>query len=252
MDPAQELVVLQKTLYTSKNPTRRWLHCLRRDWIISKIIEYSKGRAIISLETGPGSGVYIPTLSDVSYEVVASDIENAHLNNIEGLFKTYPNVRLVVDDISATRLRPSSFNLILCSEVIEHINGSAEVLGNFFKLLKPDGILILSTPQKFSTLEVLCKIAFLPGIIQLVRLIYGESILKTGHINLKTQKQLMKEIRQAGFTIVEQYKCGFYLPLIAEFLGEAGLSLEKGLEKTIRKTKFMDWLLWTQAYVLKK
>jgi hypothetical protein len=32
-----KLVALQQTLYNSKNPTRRWLHCLRRDWIIDTI-----------------------------------------------------------------------------------------------------------------------------------------------------------------------------------------------------------------------
>lgn len=31
------LVALQEILYRSGNPTRRWLHCIRREWIIAAL-----------------------------------------------------------------------------------------------------------------------------------------------------------------------------------------------------------------------
>ena len=37
MTTAAELVALQETLYRSGNPTRRWLHCIRRDWIFAAL-----------------------------------------------------------------------------------------------------------------------------------------------------------------------------------------------------------------------
>jgi len=37
----RELVELQETLYTSSNPTRRWLHCIRRDWIYDALNRYA-------------------------------------------------------------------------------------------------------------------------------------------------------------------------------------------------------------------
>ena len=55
--PAQ-LLQLQKTLYESKNPTRRWLHLLRRDWVFAQLKKLGgKGKSV--LEVGPGCGVYI-------------------------------------------------------------------------------------------------------------------------------------------------------------------------------------------------
>ena len=73
-----------------------------------------------------------------------------------------------------------------CAEVIEHIADAHAALCGLEKLLKPGGTLILSTPQRYSPLELCAKIAFLPGFIQLVRLIYREPILETGHIKVLT------------------------------------------------------------------
>ena len=200
------------------------------------------------LEVGPGSGVYLPLLADLFENVISSDIEEAYLVNLRSLQVSYPNVELITDDITCSRLTSKSFDLILCSEVIEHIGNSRAVLAEMRRLLKPGGILILSTPQRFSTLEMTAKIAFLPGIIQLVRMIYGESILETGHINLMTEEEVIRQLNTAGFSICESYKSGMYIPFLAEFGGIKAQHFEGWLEKLIRGTK-LDWLLWTQYYI---
>src|SRR5690606_37277644 len=77
----QELIELQETLYNSKNPTRRWLHEARRDWIVQRI--QSAGTCARALEVGPGSGIYLPELAKVARQVVATDVEEAYLNRAE-------------------------------------------------------------------------------------------------------------------------------------------------------------------------
>ena len=251
MEPGQELVDLQETLYTSSNPTRRWLHCTRRDWIISALRRYSStlmGDSKTALEVGPGSGVYLPTLCEVFNNVYGTDIEPAYLDHSRPLQEKYPHLSLIVDDITNSKLPAHSFDLILCTEVIEHISDSKSALCGMYELLKPDGILILSTPQRYSPLELTAKIAFLPGIIQLVRLIYREPILDSGHINLMTESEVTKQLHNAGFKIEERHKTGLYLPLLAEFARQKGLKLEQSLEKEIRGG-MLDWLLWTQYFV---
>jgi 2-polyprenyl-3-methyl-5-hydroxy-6-metoxy-1,4-benzoquinol methylase len=246
----QELLRLQETLYTSKNPTRRWLHCSRRDWIncqIRKCGQHS-GRA---LEVGPGAGGYLPVLAEVAVEVVAADIEEAYLRQAQKLGESMPGLICVEDDIANTKLSACSFDLILCTEVIEHIVDSEAALRGLHRLLTADGIVILSTPQRYSPLEICAKIAFLPGIIHLVRWIYRESIIETGHINLLTEAQVRAQIQAAGFRVESHYKLGLYLPFIAEFTGEKGLRLLKWLEGKMRDSR-LAWLLWTQCYLLKK
>jgi len=112
--------------------------------------------------------------------------------------------------------------LILCTEVVEHLADSRAALAGIGRLLRPGGVLILSTPQPYSPLELASKVAFLPGIIQLVRLIYREPILDAGHINLMSSRKLEKQLLELGFHIVERHKSGLYLPLVAEFGGNMG------------------------------
>lgn len=250
MQTAQQLVDLQETLYTSRNPTRRWLHCTRRDWIVARIQSMSK-TTHNALEVGPGAGGYLSILAEVAQELVAADIEDAYLFQARTLAETIPNLSCVKDDITATSLEPGSFDLVLCTEVIEHIADSQTALCGLEKLLKPGGTLILSTPQRYSPLELCAKIAFLPGIIQLVRLIYREPIIETGHINLLTESALKEQLDEAGLHIQAQFKSGFYLPLVAELLGDTGQRLLQWCEKKLQGSR-LSWLLWTQYYILTK
>lgn len=242
------LIELQQTLYTSKNPTRRWLHCARRDLIIDMIERYATKGNRTALEVGPGSGLYLPILAKLFNEVTASDVEDAYLKHASSFTEEFPNISLIIDDIADSNLPETSFDLILCSEVVEHIGDSASAISGMHRLLKPGGTLILDTPQRYSPLELVAKIAFLPGIIDLVRIIYKEPILETGHINLMTHKQVSSQLEEAGFRICECYKSGIYLPFIAEFMGQTGLRLEQWLESKLRNGPF-NGLLWIQYYI---
>ena len=248
MTTASELVQLQETLYRSSNPTRRWLHCSRRDWITTALREVRTPSHQRALEVGPGSGIYLPLLAALYKEVVGSDIESAYLAHAESQRATLPNLSLVLDNICDTSLAPHSFDCILCTEVVEHIEDSDAALQGMRRLLKPGGVLVLSTPQRFSPLELTAKIAFMPGVIDVVRWIYSEPILETGHINLMTEATVQKQLREAGFGIEKQYKTGMYVPVLAEFGGSVALRFERWLERHLRDS-VASGLLWTQYYI---
>jgi 2-polyprenyl-3-methyl-5-hydroxy-6-metoxy-1,4-benzoquinol methylase len=243
-----ELVELQQTLYSSRNPTRRWLHCSRREWI-QACIARQRMKINRALEIGPGSGIYIPVLAEVAGEVVVADIEEAYLDQAREFVPRIPKLQCIRDDITNTWLPGASFDLILCTEVIEHIEDSPAALVGLASLLAPGGTLILTTPQRYSPLELCAKVAFLPGVIQLVRLIYREPIIPTGHINLLTEDSLRAQIAAADLEVRAHYKLGFYLPIIAEAGGETGQKLLQWCEGKLRYSR-LSWLLWTQCYVL--
>ncbi|HKV53271.1 MAG TPA: class I SAM-dependent methyltransferase [Candidatus Binataceae bacterium] len=243
-----DLITLLETLYNSRNPTRRWLHCTRRDWIIAKIGEVARERPGRALEVGFGAGVYLPALAANFRDVFATDLDQIHLEHARALTLAHPNLRVMVDDITASRLPVDHFDFVLCSEVIEHIADTPAVIDGIRGLLAPGGILLLSTPQRFSLMELVCKAAFMPGVISLVRRLYGEAIYETGHINLMTEAAITRALETAGFRIRERFKSGLYLPLVAEFSGVAGMRLERWLEARVREGP-LNWSLWTQYYL---
>ena len=243
-----ELIALLETLYNSRNPTRRWLHRTRRDWMIGKIRECARVRPGRAIEIGFGAGVYLPALAEAYGEAVGTDLDRVHLDHARAIADRYPNLRLADDDITASRMPEHGFDLVVCSEVIEHIPDTAAVIAGIRRLLAPGGFLILSTPQRHSLMELACKVAFLPGVIGLVRKLYREAVFETGHVSLMTESEMGAALECEGFEICERFKSGMYIPLVAEFAGTAGMGLERWLEPKLRRGP-LSWMLWTQYWV---
>lgn len=245
-----DLVALQATLYTSRNPTRRWLHRTRLAFIEDAV----RRRAVPdgqALEVGPGAGPYIEALCESFGSVVASDIENEYLQGVREMVGERENLELVEDDVTASRLEPGSFDLVLCSEVIEHVADPPAALRGISRLLKPRGTLVLSTPQSLSSVELLGRIAFRPGMLQIARLVYREPVLPTGHISLMTRRELGRLLLETGFDIEEHWTSGMYIPFAAELGGEPVRRLEERLEARLRGSRF-EGALWTQYWVARR
>ena len=279
---------LQNSLYASSNPTRRYLHCARRDWVLSAIEEATF--AEVAAEIGPGSGVYLDALQAKCRQLLAVDHEKSFLDGPAGQpsavlieepldevsarsggAKPYPAASAGQEDSAGSHmggdtvssplcllgalpelpLADQSVDLLLCSEVIEHITDTQSQLAELARILKPDGTLILTTPQPASPLEVLGKVAFLPGIIHLLRVIYREPIEPTGHINVVSRGALESAILKVGLVIRRRSTMGFYLPLIGEFGGSAGQRLLAWIDTRLQNTG-LSLLLWTQCYVLQR
>lgn len=154
-------------------------------------------------EIGPGSGVYLPTLATEFERVTAADIEDAFLENARQLASKYQNIEVLRTDITQSQLPEAAFDLVLCSEVIEHISNSPAALLQLHRILRPDGRLILSTPHRWSTLETTARLALKPGFIQLTRLIYSKPVFETGHINLMTRGTPEHQLQDSRFEIIE-------------------------------------------------
>ncbi len=98
----------------------------------------AEGRQMRVLEAGAGSRSHIQ-VGDNSY-IVGIDISqeqldrNTELNEkIHGDLETYP-------------LPPSSFDIIFCWDVVEHLKHPEKALQNFVRTIRPGGLIVLGAP----------------------------------------------------------------------------------------------------------
>src|SRR5438105_12730370 len=99
LDSQAQLIGLLQTLYNSRNPTRRWLHCTRRDWLITRIAECARERPGRALEVGFGAGVYLDSLASNYREAVGTELAENHLDHARPFTLQHPNLTLMIDDI---------------------------------------------------------------------------------------------------------------------------------------------------------
>ena len=245
--PGQSDVAFQRALYDDGNATRRGLHRTRRDWVLSKALGLTEEGAKV-LEVGVGCGVFTEELSAAGRRVSAVDINPAFLDNVK------PLERVETHLLDATHpLGLGEHDLAICSEVLEHVPpaSSQAMLDSLFGALKPGGTLVLTTPQRFSTVELMARLLKFPLVLALARKLYG-SAEELGHINLLTAGTARTQIERAGFTVETQRRFGFYLPVVAEFGGGAGAAILRGIEAALRRVPGLRGLLWTQGWVLRK
>lgn len=77
---------------------------------------------------GPGSGVYLPTLTSLYREVTPTGIEAQYLRHLAPLVKQHTNLRLIEDDVTVSRPPTASFDVILWTEVLETVSTSHRAL----------------------------------------------------------------------------------------------------------------------------
>lgn len=245
-----DIVSLQKTLYASRNPVRRWLHTSRRDAVLEAVRTAPILGRRRALEVGPGSGVYLPALCEQFVSVTAIDVEPAHINALRGLAGSHANLELKVTDLCKTEWK-EKFDLVLCSEVIEHVEDPPSFVTGLAAAVADDGILVLSTPQPWSFMELTASIALSPMVIWLPKLIYREPVLPTGHISVQSRKAIGGLLEANGLSILQSQYLGLYMPVLSEFGGAFAVNALKGLERTVQRLG-PTGILWTQLHVARK
>lgn len=245
MTSRQGDVEFQRALYEDANATRRGLHRARRDWVLDQALTHSKKGDRV-LEVGVGCGIFTERLSAEGRKVSAVDINPAFLDNVSSL----KSVEVYRKDATQP-LELGQHDLAICSEVLEHVppERSQAMLDSLFGALKPGGMLILTTPQRYSMVELGARLLQFGPLLALARKLYG-SAEELGHINLLTVGALSDQLKKSGFEVRQLRRFGFYLPVVAEFGGRGGASLLQGSGELLAKVPLLRGLLWTQGWVL--
>lgn len=109
---------------------------------------YTKSKKGVFLDVGCGVGYLLNWLCQNSNsQGVGVDISEAALSLAR---KLYPNLRLVKAGVFDLPFGKESFDVVLAINLIEHIKNHHQALGEMRRVLKKNGLFILSTPDKNS------------------------------------------------------------------------------------------------------
>ncbi len=96
----------------------------------------------------------------------------------------------------------NTFNFVIAGEVLEHIKRPFEIIEEMGRVLKPNGVLYISTPTPHCLTEIAKEI------------IGSKKVdVPNQHLNLFGRTHLIAYAEQQGMTLEKYYHYKFYLPL---------------------------------------
>jgi SAM-dependent methyltransferase len=171
-----------------------------RSTLIRKVL--AKVRPSQALDIGCGSGNVTRHLADFSDHVHAIDISERAVEVAQENLRNADNISFEAIDVFAV---PESerehleghYDLVMLSEVLEHIDADEDALANVARLLRSDGRLLLTVPADPSQWSVEDELA--------------------GHKRRYTKQELCTKLERAGFQVEKMVNWGFPFtrPLLA-------------------------------------
>ena len=116
------------------------------------------------LDVGYGSGLLLPTLSQISGDLVAIDRDTDPASVMPALTKLGIKATLVKGDVVSADLDGRQFDLIVAFSVLEEVPELLPVLKSIHKLLKPGGELLVGMPRVDRIMEWLFHLIGYRGI----------------------------------------------------------------------------------------
>lgn len=168
-----------------------------KEYFIEKIIMPNITTRMIIVDIGCGIGFVIKKLYkmiDDSSMIVGLDIT---MNSIMYAKNEFGLNNLLLSNNYYIPLKDGSVDLVICSEVIEHLHDPKKSLSEMYRVLRKSGTLILSTPN---------------GLY--VKLFHHRKFVCLDHINEFTFFDIKKMLKNNNFKIV--YSESSYLPFFGK------------------------------------
>jgi ubiquinone/menaquinone biosynthesis C-methylase UbiE len=157
------------------------------------------------LDAGCGRGYYVKLISMLpsTKKVIGIDINSDYVRRAQAVVKHDANAEVKQGSIYTLPFKDATFDAVVCSEILEHLDDDSNALKEIYRVLKPQGIFLASVPHlhfpflwdplnwilmKFFNTHVNKDTWWLAGIW-------------ADHVRLYSEKKLHSKIKNAGFSI---------------------------------------------------
>lgn len=162
-----------------------------------------KSKSIADL--GCGCGGTIKVFRDLNKKAHITGIDNSQkaLNTVRILVKNDKKIFLIKSDLNSHSFGDKKYDLVYCSQLLEHIASSDKLLENIYRSMKSRGFFVLSTVYKKKWAWYFYKNKF------------GERVLTSDHVNEYSNiDDLLNQLKKIGFEIRSYDLVMFRYPLV--------------------------------------
>lgn len=131
-------------------PNKPELRHLYQEHIIRYMFatQFTKSKTVLDAGCGTGYGTFL-ILANGAKKVVGVDIEKKAIEYCKSNYNE-KNLEFVCDDCTKLNVDDSSFDIVVSFEVIEHLLSAESFLSEVKRILKKNGVFIVSTPNKIT------------------------------------------------------------------------------------------------------
>jgi len=162
------------------------------------------------LNLGTGEGDYDAAIASKVESLIACDINAEDVQNAIKVNANVLNLQYEIQDALCTNYKSGTFDLIICTEVIEHVGDPYALLQEISRIVKPGGFVIMTFP--ISSFPITYDpINYLAQKWKVKMPFIRQGAYAFGHEYLIDKILFDQQIKQLGFSIIRKTHLSSYL-----------------------------------------
>lgn len=234
------------------------------EWV-AQIAEDLGKSSVTILDCGCGTGDYVTyPLARAGHDVLGLDVHTASIKEARERY-ALPNLTFRAGVVEDLVREARTFDVVICSEVLEHLHDPRGFLASLRRLVRPGGAVIVTTPNGYGAFEMLRRLERVLrrlGIHQLLRRIVrgdGAAAADPGflncdsvHVQFFRVRALQPLFRQSGFRVVARRSrtllCGPYVDTFFHLCPgrQALLRVNNRVADLLPFSWAADWMFWLE------
>jgi ubiquinone/menaquinone biosynthesis C-methylase UbiE len=135
---------MNKIIERNKKYAEKYIQKINTNFEIPDMIKdlIIKSERILDLGCGYGQKIYSILNKYPKKDIIGVDISNKRINFLK---ETFPNKKFIVADVCNSKLKSNSFDIIISTSVIEHVENDVKFINEIYRLLKRNGFLYITS-----------------------------------------------------------------------------------------------------------